>query len=350
MSTAPYIRDTAHVAASSPQQPRCLYCGSPGSRILYTEVPDRLGHVPGTRTWARCDICESAILDPQPRVEDLASYYPAVYSFTPELGKKSRLASICATIEHRFFFGPQYRTQAKVISQASGQSGPGRKILDVGCGRGLLLKEFQRLGYEPYGLDLQPDVVRYVSQELGIPAVCCDISQATEHYDAGSFDIVTAFYLMEHVPDVAGFLTSCRRLLRPGGTIAVAVPLLDSIQSHVFGKRWIHVGDAPRHLSLPTRDGVARVFERAGFGQPTFVGDALFNCAGGFASSAVRGATLTHAYAKPGILSFLPRLLGGAVMIGSIPLCWIENEMLARPSMAIAIARVPMSGGHDAPR
>lgn len=55
-------------------------------------------------------------------------------------------------------------------------------------------------------MDFQPEAVDYLRQQLGIPAVCADAAQAAKHFPPASFDVITAFYVLEHVPDVQAVL------------------------------------------------------------------------------------------------------------------------------------------------
>ncbi|OWK44971.1 class I SAM-dependent methyltransferase [Fimbriiglobus ruber] len=337
MPTAP----TAPPESRARGEARCLLCHSPALVPLYAGVRDRLRYVPGDREWWRCRACGSAVLVPQPRPDELPGFYPPVYSFTPELGKKSRLANWLARLEYHFFFRPQYLTQVRRVMRCTGAAGRGWRLLDIGCGRGLRLLELRGLGYEVHGLDIQPDVVRYLREELNIPAVCAGVEAAEEFYPPGSFDVVTAFYLMEHINDVTGFLRACYRLLRPGGWVAVAIPFADSIQAGLFGGRWINVTEAPRHLSLPTQKGALFAVRRAGFERARILPDSVINCAGQIGSSMIPGSTLTHAYGKPGLRAFVPRFVGAAVTLVALPFCLAENYAAGKPSLGIVCARKP---------
>ena len=55
--------------------PACLYCGSTDLAPMYSGVRDRLGYVPGERTFCRCRSCRSAVLDPLPKTEDLPAFF-----------------------------------------------------------------------------------------------------------------------------------------------------------------------------------------------------------------------------------------------------------------------------------
>lgn len=321
----------------------CLYCGSTDLEPLYQGVRDRLGYVPGERNFLRCRACGSAVLDPLPRVEDLPSFYPPVYSFTLELGGQSRFKRILSKLEYHLFFRPQYTAQVRRVMRNCGwQNGQGKRLLDVGCGRGLRLLEFRRLGFDVYGLDVQPDVVRYLREELQIPAECADVSAMSDHYPAESFDLITTYFLIEHIPNVQEAFSAMYTLLKPGGWVAAAVPFVDSVQSRIFGGDWINVMEAPRHLSLPTQPGMKNVCESAGFHQVKIVSDSTLNCAGQIASSLIPGATLTHAYGHNRLMPLVRRAIGAGIMLLSVPICYVENEILGRISLGVALAQKPL--------
>jgi SAM-dependent methyltransferase len=80
----------------------------------------------------------------------------------------------------------------------------------------------------------------------------------------GSFDAVVLSHVVEHVADPLALLAACRRLLRPGGTLALATPNIDSRGHERFGAAWLHL-DVPRHLFLFSRSGLAALFARVGF-------------------------------------------------------------------------------------
>jgi hypothetical protein len=155
------------------QRASCLYCGGSDTEPLYSGVKDRLGFVPGERAFSRCKKCGSAVLDPQPAASELSAFYPPVYSFTLELGKGSRFKRFLSSMEYHLYFRPQYKAQVRRVMRACGlKRGDGKTLLDIGCGRGLRLLEFRRLGFDVRGFDLQEDVVRYLRDELKIPAEC----------------------------------------------------------------------------------------------------------------------------------------------------------------------------------
>jgi len=80
----------------------------------------------------------------------------------------------------------------------------------------------------------------------------------------GSLDAITMWHALEHVPNPVATLALARRLLRPGGVLYVSVPNLDSLQADVGGTQWCYA-DIPRHLTHFSPEGLASLFQMAGF-------------------------------------------------------------------------------------
>jgi hypothetical protein len=154
--------------------------------------------------------------------------------------------------------------------------------------------------------------------------------------------LVTAFYLLEHVPDVEQVLAGCLRVLKPGGWLAAVVPICDGLQARLFGPRWLHVTEAPRHLSLPSRRGLIFAAERVGFESAQLSSDSALNCAGIVAGSLLPGSDLTSAYGRRRwVVPMLRRLAGGVCAVAALPACLAENYLLGRTSHGILLARKP---------
>jgi SAM-dependent methyltransferase len=319
----------------------CLYCGGTAYDLHLRGLHDRLGVTPLTWSWWRCRGCDSGVLSPFPKAEELAAYYPAVYSFAPELGRVSSVRRVLAALEYRFFFRPQYGSVARAILRAATGLPARPRLLDVGCGRGLRMLSFRERGCEVEGMDFQPELAEYVRTQLGIHVTCTPVEDLTRHFAPGSFDILTAIYVVEHVTDVKGLLASCFALLKPGGWLVAGVPMWDSIQAGVLGARWLNAAEAPRHVSLPTREGMRRVCRSIGFDEVKFRPDPLLTCAGLYALSIVPGASTTAVYTGGGLVTIAKRLLAGALTAALIPWVAVENYVFRRPAQALVLARRP---------
>ncbi len=99
--------------------------------------------------------------------------------------------------------------------------GPGRRVLDLGCRYGALTQHYAA-GNDVVGVDIDADALARAA-ELGIETHWADVEDPLAFED-GSFDVVVAGELLEHVRDPIALVAESRRLLRPGGTLVGSVP------------------------------------------------------------------------------------------------------------------------------
>ncbi|ARJ43000.1 bifunctional 3-demethylubiquinol 3-O-methyltransferase/2-polyprenyl-6-hydroxyphenol methylase [Pantoea alhagi] len=99
----------------------------------------------------------------------------------------------------------------------------GKKVLDVGCGGGILAESMAREGAQVTGLDMgaEPlEVARLHALESGVKVdyIQQTVEDHADHY-AGSYDVVTCMEMLEHVPDPRSVVLACARLVKPGGDV-----------------------------------------------------------------------------------------------------------------------------------
>jgi len=95
----------------------------------------------------------------------------------------------------------------------------GAKVLDVGCGGGILTEAMARRGAQVTGIDLSEKALRVAELHLNESGLKVTYQKASVEDCAGEFDIVTCMELLEHVPDPASMVSACARLVRPGGRV-----------------------------------------------------------------------------------------------------------------------------------
>ena len=95
------------------------------------------------------------------------------------------------------------------------------RILDVGCGTGANLLMLSKFG-DAEGVDLSEDALAFC-RERGLENVKLGAAEKLP-YDDGTFDLVTALDVVEHLDDDLGGLSEMRRVLRPGGRVLLFVP------------------------------------------------------------------------------------------------------------------------------
>jgi 2-polyprenyl-6-hydroxyphenyl methylase/3-demethylubiquinone-9 3-methyltransferase len=100
----------------------------------------------------------------------------------------------------------------------------GRKVLDVGCGGGILSESMALRGADVLGIDLSTKPLRVAqlhALETGVSGLRYrEVSaEALAAETPGSFDVVTCMEMLEHVPDPAAVVLACADLVRPGGNV-----------------------------------------------------------------------------------------------------------------------------------
>lgn len=104
----------------------------------------------------------------------------------------------------------------------SGKNPSQTKVLDFGCGSGILVEELSRKGYQSYGLDISEEAIKFGKlqgiKNLGI------IDAHKIDFPDNTFDAVVTLDVLEHLEDEEWALNEISRVLKPGGTAVVMVP------------------------------------------------------------------------------------------------------------------------------
>jgi 2-polyprenyl-3-methyl-5-hydroxy-6-metoxy-1,4-benzoquinol methylase len=200
-------------------------------------------------TFVRCSNCAFVFINPRPSAEWLAAryeYYGVAY-FT----NRSKLASDFHAARHDF--------ELTLLGRPHG------RLLDVGCATGSFVSAAKAAGFDARGIDISPESTRYGREELGLALDVGDLYE--RRYPAETFDIVTLWATLEHLPDPNRFLAEARRLLAPGGRIAISVPNYASLAQRMLGRRDRYVGID--HVNYFTQATARRILSRHGFAVET---------------------------------------------------------------------------------
>jgi SAM-dependent methyltransferase len=150
------------------------------------------------------------------------------------------------------------RATARRLLDAIGRNAPSGRLLDVGCGHGLLLDEARERGYVPEGLELSERAAAH-SRSLGLPVTPQTIGQLP---DEPAYNAIVLADVLEHLDDPTAAIDDCARRLEPGGVLCIVTPDPASRTARFAGANWW--GYLPAHTFLLPRSTLKQLLEQRG--------------------------------------------------------------------------------------
>ena len=267
MTAAP---DAASPIATAPlltEDVVCTGCGAHDDSVLFEGREHEYSNT--TDAWfpvVRCNKCGLIRLNPRPAVSELGRIYPPeyyAYHLVHDEGGEPRRFSPGALGER--IKAKRYQKRFKsLIERAAPGDGPVR-VLDVGCADGRLLTWYREAvpgrTIETYGIDIGEAAVERAKQ-AGHIAVAGRFEVDTELPD-GTFDLIVASHVIEHVADPIGFAQRAAVLLKPGGLFMFATPNVDSADVRRFGRFW-GGWHFPRHWTMYDPNSAEQLADQVG--------------------------------------------------------------------------------------
>jgi SAM-dependent methyltransferase len=196
-----------------------------------------------------CVECGLGRIDPLPTDDEIRELYPDAYYGAPGQKFEGTVEAVVRLVGARH-----------VRFLASGLPS-GARVLDLGCGRGVLLGALADRGLEVHGVEMSAEAAQGADPRAEI-RIASQLRDAG--YPAAFFDEVIVWHVLEHLRDPRGTLQEIRRILRPGGRLVVSVPNFTSVQARWAGAAWFHL-DVPRHLYHFPVSALRRLLERTGY-------------------------------------------------------------------------------------
>jgi SAM-dependent methyltransferase/glycosyltransferase involved in cell wall biosynthesis len=168
----------------------------------------------------------------------------------PSLPAGGELHEIYRSIEDDAYLAEEEgrRATARRLLDLIGRYHSAGRLLEVGCGHGLLLDEARRRGYEVSGVELSAAAVGYARDVLGLDVREQPLEAVRSEE---GFDAIVMADVIEHLDDPLAALDQCRDLLAPGGVLCVVTPDPSAAIARVAGRRWW--GYLPAHTFLMPR-------------------------------------------------------------------------------------------------
>jgi 2-polyprenyl-3-methyl-5-hydroxy-6-metoxy-1,4-benzoquinol methylase len=201
----------------------CILCGARQRSICFRE---------GRFEVVRCSGCSLVYVTPRLKVEYLTDVYDKDYwkSSSP----KDR--GYADYVGAQSLYLRTYRKRFRLVRRFAPE--PGR-ALDIGCAAGFFLKVLSDHGWQVAGVELSPEIARHAREAYGFDAIHTGVLE-TASFDPASFDLITCWDVVEHVPDPVGLLCKASSLLKPGGHVIIETQNVESWFANLLGPRWQH--------------------------------------------------------------------------------------------------------------
>ncbi len=222
----------------------CPVCGQQNFRISM-EIPDYF-LTQEVFKISECLSCGMLFTNPRPALNDLGRYYKSEDYISHSNTKKGLVSKVYHWVRNHNF-----KKKFKIISELS----KGRELLDVGCATGGFLSFFKEKGWSVTGIEPDSDARKVAKEVNGLNVF--DESELV-HFKENSFDVITMWHVLEHVPFPGERLEVLKRLLKEDGLLVIAIPNPGSYDAEFYGKFWAGY-DVPRHL-LHFKQNVAKKF------------------------------------------------------------------------------------------
>lgn len=173
------------------------------------------------------------VTQPQPSLDELGKYYESDDYISHTDSKRSLFEKAYHVVK-----GIALKNKLNLINLEQSSKGT---ILDIGAGTGDFLAVAKQNGWSTTGIE--PSLkAKSIATTKGISFV-----ENTTDLANHSFDVITMWHVLEHVPDLEFQIKELKRLLKPSGTLIVAVPNFKSFDAKHYGKFWAAY-DVPIHF------------------------------------------------------------------------------------------------------
>lgn len=197
----------------------------------------------------RCAVCGLVQVVPMPSKHEIEQLYEEdLEHFEPYIDQLS--------VHHAYFSQKIKEIGLKIKDLRS------PRLLDIGCAMGVLLEEAKAVGYRVEGIDLSADAVSYcVKKKL---AVYNGTVYTVKKLKERSYDVITAFQIIEHEREPVKMMRRVYKLLKKGGMVVLATPDQGGFWQKIMGRRWFGYRH-PEHVVLLDFNSMRKLLETSGF-------------------------------------------------------------------------------------
>ena len=224
----------------------CELCGSKERSVDFVEEPFSV---------VRCSNCDLVYVTPRLKPDVLPEVYNEEY-WSSDSPKERGYADYRKDAE---LYLKTFRKRYKVIEPHL--PSPGR-ALDIGCAAGFFLKVLSENGWQVEGVELSKDIAAHAKEQFGFEQVFVGYLEDTSYADK-SFDLITMWDVVEHVPEPLPFLEKAVSLLKDDGVLVLETQNVASKFAKKLGPKWHHYKHL-EHLYHFDPKTIAMLLDQAG--------------------------------------------------------------------------------------
>lgn len=242
---------TATQAAAAAEIRNCQICGSAERTLKFRDGPFQV---------VTCTTCGLVYVTPRLQGQALLDIYDEGYwkSDNPKLRGYADYAR-----EAELYLKTFQKRMALVQRWLPARA----RVLDVGCAAGYFLRVLQPLGHDVHGVELSPAIAKEAIGAIGADRIhvgTLDDAVAAMDHRPHSFDLVSLWDVIEHVPDPQSVLRRIHSLLKPTGHLLLETQNVASLWARLLGPRWHHYKHH-EHLYHFTPATIRRLLDDCGF-------------------------------------------------------------------------------------
>lgn len=197
----------------------------------------------------KCRNCGFLYTNPRPDIGTIGSYYKSenyISHSDTSKGLVNKLYKIVRTFT--------LKSKLKLVSPFIAD----KRLLDIGAGTGAFINEVKQAGYNVIGIEPDADAVKVAQTNYSIKLLP---EAELLNLEPASFDVITMWHVLEHVPLLHKRIEELKTLLSPNGAIFIAVPNHESYDASYYREHWAAY-DVPRHLYHFDKQTIVRLFDR----------------------------------------------------------------------------------------
>ena len=187
------------------------------------------------------------ITSPQPSEENLGKYYESDDYISHTDGKRSIFEKA-----YHFIKNIALKNKLSLINDLQQSKG---NLLDIGAGTGDFLLVAKNNNWNTVGIE-PSEKAKAIAKAKSV-----ELKSNLSELESNSFDVITMWHVLEHVPDLENQIKELKRLLKPNGSILIAVPNFKSFDANYYKEFWAAY-DVPRHLWHFSKTAIKKLFQK----------------------------------------------------------------------------------------